>query len=44
MTKAVVLSLSSLYITGFVVYRLYRLNQNGRKWYDARPSHTWEEE
>ena len=44
MTKAVILSLSSLYITGFVVYRLYRLNQNGRKWYDARPSHTWEEE
>ena len=27
MTKAVILSLSSLYITGFVVYRLYRLNQ-----------------
>jgi hypothetical protein len=44
MTKAVALSLPSLYITGFVVYRLYRLNNNGRKWYDSRPSHTWEEE
>lgn len=44
MTKAVALSLPSLYITGFVVYRLYRLNNNGRQWFDARPSHTWEEE
>ncbi len=44
MTKAVALSLSSLYITGFVIYRLYRLNKNGRPYYDARPSHTWEEE
>ncbi|MGB1793914.1 MAG: hypothetical protein ACPHMS_08620, partial [Candidatus Poseidoniaceae archaeon] len=44
MTNAVTLSLPSLYITGFVVYRLYRLNNNGRHWYDSRPSHTWEEE
>ena len=44
MTKAVALSLPSLYITGFVVYRLYRLNNDGRPWYDSRPSHTWEEE
>ncbi|MGB1659704.1 MAG: hypothetical protein ACPHHS_04325, partial [Candidatus Poseidoniaceae archaeon] len=44
MTNAVALSLPSLYITGFVVYRLYRLNNNGRHWYDSRPSHTWEEE
>ena len=44
MTQAVALSLPSLYITGFVVYRLYRLNNNGREWFDARPSHTWEEE
>ena len=44
MTKAVALSLPSLYITGFVVYRLYRLNNDGRAWYDPRPSHTWEEE
>ena len=44
MTQAVALSLPSLYITGFVVYRLYRLNNNGREWFEARPSHTWEEE
>lgn len=44
MTKAVLLSLPSLYITGFVVYRLYRLNNKGRQWFDAQPSHTWEEE
>ncbi len=44
MTKAVALSLPSLYITGFVVYRLYRLNNDGRPWYDSLPSHTWEEE
>ena len=44
MTQAVALSLPSLYITGFVVYRLYRLNNDGRPWYDSRPSHTWEEE
>ena len=44
MTKAVALSLPSLYITGFVVYRLYRLKNKGRQWYDAQPSHMWEEE
>jgi hypothetical protein len=44
MTQAVALSLPSLYMTGFVVYRLYRLNNDGRPWYDSRPSHTWEEE
>jgi hypothetical protein len=44
MTEAAALSLPSLYITGFVFYRLYRLNQNGRSWFDALPSHKWEEE
>lgn len=44
MTKAAALSLPSLYITGFVIYRLYRLNKNGRSWFDALPSHKWEEE
>ena len=44
MSQAVALSLPSLYITGFVVYRLYRLNNDGRPWYDSRPSHTWAEE
>ena len=44
MTAAVALSLPSLYITGFVVYRLYRLNNDGRSYYDSLPSHTWEEE
>lgn len=44
MTKAVALSLPSLYITGFVVYRLYRLRNHGRRWFDSQPSHAWEEE
>lgn len=44
MTKAVALSLPSLYITGFVVYRLYRLRNYGRRWFDSQPSHAWEEE
>ena len=44
MNKAVALSMPSLYITGFVIYRLLRLSQNGRNWYDSTPSHTWEEE
>jgi hypothetical protein len=44
MNKAIALSIPSLYITGFVIYRLLRLSQNGRSWYDSTPSHTWEEE
>ena len=44
MNKAVALSMPSLYITGFVIYRLLRLSQNGRNWYDSTPSHAWEEE
>ena len=44
MTKAVLLSLPSLYITAFVAFRLYRLNNNERQWFDPQPSHTWEEE
>ena len=31
MTQAVALSLPSFAVTGFVVYRLYRLNNNGRE-------------
>ena len=44
MNKAVALSIPSLYITGFVIYRLLRLSQNGKSWFDSTPSHTWEEE
>lgn len=44
MVMAAALSLPSLYITGFVIYRLYRLRQNGRSWFDALPSHKWEQE
>ena len=44
MNKAIALSIPSLYITGFVIYRLLRLNKNGKSWFDSTPSHTWEEE
>ncbi len=44
MNKAIALSIPSLYITGFVIYRLLRLSQNGRSWFDSMPSHAWEEE
>ena len=44
MNKAIALSIPSLYITGFVIYRLLRLSKNGRSWFDSTPSHAWEEE
>jgi hypothetical protein len=44
MNKAIALSIPSLYITGFVIYRLLRLSKNGKSWFDSTPSHTWEEE
>ena len=44
MNKAIALSIPSLYITGFVIYRLLRLRNNGRSWFDSTPSHAWEEE
>jgi hypothetical protein len=44
MNKAIALSIPSLYITAFVIYRLLRLSKNGRSWFDSTPSHAWEEE
>ena len=44
MAQAVLLSLPSLWMTGFVVYRLYRLKKDGRSWIDSTPSYVWNTE
>ncbi len=44
MAKAIALSLPSMWMTGFVVYRLARLKLAGRSLLDSTPSHLWEEE
>jgi len=44
MWKAVLLSLPSLWITGFVIHRLYRLRKYKRSLIDSTPSHLWEQE
>jgi len=44
MWKAVALSLPSMWMTGFVIYRLKRLKSAGRSFLDSTPSHRWEEE
>lgn len=44
MWMALLLSMPSLWITGFVVHRLRRLNRHGRRWMDSTPSHIWESE
>ena len=44
MGTAVLLSLPSLWMTGFVVYRLFRLKKDGRSLIDSTPSHLWESE
>ena len=41
MGQAMFLSLPSLWMTGFVVYRLYRLRKEGRSWIDSTPSYVW---
>ena len=41
MGQAIFLSLPSLWMTGFVVYRLYRLKKEGRSWIDSTPSYVW---
>ena len=41
MGHAMFLSLPSLWMTGFVVYRLYRLKKEGRSWIDSTPSYVW---
>ncbi len=44
MWQAVLLSLPSLWITGFVVHRLYRLKKYKRSLIDSTPSHLWEQD
>jgi hypothetical protein len=44
MWMALLLSMPSLWITGFVIHRLRRLNRHGRRWMDSTPSHIWESE
>jgi len=41
---SLLLSLPSLWITGFVVFRLTRLNKTERNLFDSTPSHAWGEE
>ena len=44
MTSAIILSLPSMWMTGFVIHRIKRLKKAGRALYDSTPSHLWEEE
>ncbi|MBT61333.1 MAG: hypothetical protein CMA63_07275 [Euryarchaeota archaeon] len=44
MPNAILLSLPSLWMTGFVVNRLWRLRKEGRSLIDSTPSHLWESE
>jgi len=44
MWQAFLLSLPSLWITGFVIHRLWRLKKHGRSFIDSTPSHIWENE
>ena len=41
-TKSLLMSLPSLWMTGWVIHRLVRLNLDGRTWIDSTPSHAWE--
>jgi hypothetical protein len=39
--KAYLLSIPSLWITAWVVHRLYRMKKSGVHWLTNTPSHTW---
>ena len=39
--KSLRMSLPSLWMTGWVIHRLVRLNMDGRNWIDSTPSHAW---
>ena len=39
--KSLWMSLPSLWMTGWVIHRLVRLNMDGRNWIDSTPSHAW---
>lgn len=41
LTKAYLLSIPSLWITAWVLHRLWRMKQNGVHWLTSAPSHTW---
>lgn len=41
LSESLLMSLPSLWITGWVLHRLVRLKQDGRSWIDSTPSHAW---
>ncbi|MDG1524580.1 MAG: hypothetical protein P8Q90_00715, partial [Candidatus Thalassarchaeaceae archaeon] len=40
-TKSLIMSMPSLWVTGWVLHRLGRLKWEGRSWIDSTPSHAW---
>ena len=44
MWQAIILSIPSLWMTAYVLYRLKRLKANSRSILDSSPSHLWVEE
>ena len=40
-TKSLIMSMPSLWMTGWVLHRLGRLKWEGRSWIDSTPSHAW---
>ena len=41
MTTSLIMSMPSLWMTGWVFHRLARLKWDGRSWIDSTPSHAW---
>jgi hypothetical protein len=41
LTGAYLLSIPSLWITGWVIHRLWRMKKNGVHWLTSTPSHAW---
>ena len=39
--ESLIMSLPSMWMTGWVIHRLYRLKKDGRMWIDSTPSHAW---
>ena len=40
-TTSLIMSMPSLWMTGWVFHRLVRLKGDGRSWIDSTPSHAW---
>lgn len=40
-TTALIMSMPSMWMTGWVAHRLVRLRGDGRSWLDSTPSHAW---